>query len=530
MRKTLVFSLLFLILLPLVVISWFSLNRMKESGRIVEEQYRESVHRELQSHAVVISGNIKNIENELLTQLTAAGTDISKLQNLPETSPLIRATFYRNSAGELTYPNNSRSLSEQERLFLNRTKQLWEQEQFHVQLHAEQENTRDSYPSKIKRQKKVSQPVQANWLPWYWEEGVHLILWFKNRDGSVIGAEVERVYLLSSIIAKLPEKSDEKGLFVLKNGKNELIYRWGELPKGAAKEALKEINLTAPLDSWRLSYFSAIPLRDITRVEKQNVIILLITVTLLILFIGFYFYRETSRDLHEATHRVNFVNQVSHELKTPLTNIRLYAELLKEGFDDDDEEDHPTELSIILSESQRLSRMISNILTFSKREKTGITLHPRESDLNAVIEELMEQFSISLKRRGFTDIELDLQCRGALSIDADIVSQIIANCISNAEKYGHSGHYLRIKTHCSNGDVHIHVTDHGPGIPTNRLKKIFSPYVRLSDKATEGVSGTGIGLTLSRELARLHGGDLTVQSSPEETTFHCLIKEMRREI
>lgn len=525
MRKTLLLSLLLLIVLPLVVISWFSLNRMKESGRIVEEQYREAVHRELQSHAVTIASNIKRIETELISQLKKAGNSVSALQKLPESSPLIRATFYRNSEGKLLFPNDSRSLSRQEELFLERTKQLWEQEAFQVQ-EAEESYAESNFS---KRAQRKAPSVKAHWLPWYWEEGVHLILWFKNSDGSVVGAEVERVYLLSSIIGKLPENSDEKGLFVLKNGKKELIYRWGNLPEGASKDPLKEINLTSPLDSWSLSYYSATQMHDISKVERQNAIILLATISILILFIGIYFYRETSRDLHEATHRVNFVNQVSHELKTPLTNIRLYAELLKESFDEEDDEEHPTELSIILSESQRLSRMISNILTFSKREKTGITLHGREADLNTVIEELMEQFSISLKRRGITEIELKLHCKGMLYIDADIVSQIVANCISNAEKYGHSGHFLCIETSCSGGSIDIAVTDRGPGIPANRIKKIFAPYVRLSDKSTEGVSGTGIGLTLSRELARLHGGDLTVTSQKGETTFHCTLKELRRE-
>jgi signal transduction histidine kinase len=128
--------------------------------------------------------------------------------------------------------------------------------------------------------------------------------------------------------------------------------------------------------------------------------------------------------------RVNFVNQVSHELKTPLTNIQLYAEMLKESASEDD----PlvsSRLDIVLSESRWLSRMITNILIFAKRTRSKLTIRPVATCVDDTIENVVEQCRLSLEKRGIGAIEVEKGAGRDITADPDAVGQIIANLIGN---------------------------------------------------------------------------------------------------
>jgi signal transduction histidine kinase len=105
------------------------------------------------------------------------------------------------------------------------------------------------------------------------------------------------------------------------------------------------------------------------------------------------------------------------------------------------------------------------------------------------------------------------------AVDADILEQILGNLLSNAEKYAAGGQRLDVTTRQTEGQAEVVVHDHGPGIPERERERIFDPFYRIGSALTEGVSGTGIGLTISRELARLHGGDLALVPSSEGACF-----------
>jgi signal transduction histidine kinase len=233
--------------------------------------------------------------------------------------------------------------------------------------------------------------------------------------------------------------------------------------------------------------------------------------------LAFVFHRESSRELREASQRVGFVNQVSHELRTPLTNIRLYAELLERRIDDDDAETRSF-IAIIVAESARLSRLIGNVLSFARRNRGALVIHPVEQSIDDTLRSVAEQFRPSFEERGVA-IVFDLDAPRSLAFDPDAIEQVVGNLLSNIEKYASDGGVAEISSRQSDAATFVRIADRGPGVPAGREDAVFEPFVRLSDQLTEGVSGTGIGLAIARELARLHAGDLRLVATERGACF-----------
>jgi signal transduction histidine kinase len=243
---------------------------------------------------------------------------------------------------------------------------------------------------------------------------------------------------------------------------------------------------------------------------------------LVLIALAIYFYRESARQIQLAGKRVTFVNQVSHELKTPLTNIRMYAELLQDTPAEDRAKTHKY-LNIIVDESQRLTRLIANILSFSKSQRDKLRLRLAPVIVDDVIGSVIDNFKASFGQRNIA-VEFDAAAPDLVMADPDAIAQILGNLLSNVEKYAASGGSVKITSQHIDLATRMTVADKGPGIPSNMSDKIFQPFSRISNKLTDGVSGTGIGLTISRQLARLHGGDVILQKTQTGATFEVLIK------
>ena len=282
-----------------------------------------------------------------------------------------------------------------------------------------------------------------------------------------------------------------------------------------------ETALTRPLTNWRLQ--ALVPDELATGARRSvyfNLASGLGAAVIGIAVQGAFFWREYAREIREAARRVSFVNQVSHELKTPLTNIRMYAELLEQDLDElgPAESDKPVgRLRIIVSESQRLSRLIGNVLTFSRQQRRTLTLRPVAASVDAVVQQVIEQFTPSLERVGI-EVTCNLSASETVMIDVDALEQILVNLINNVEKYAADGHQLELTTTQSDDVATIRVADRGPGIPAAQHEAVFQPFRRLSDNPVDA-AGTGIGLSIARELARLHSGDLRIEASEQGACF-----------
>ena len=289
-------------------------------------------------------------------------------------------------------------------------------------------------------------------------------------------------------------------------------YSAGEMP--VASQALRP-----PLGSWTLRYYPA-PGEAAQALGRGGALAMAAGLGALVLAVaglGLYFLRESTRELRDARQRMSFVNQVSHELKTPLTNIRMYAELLEDQIDEDSPELREY-TGVIVSESQRLSRLIANVLSFARQQRGKLGLRRFEGDVDETIRQVVEQFRPSLGEQGIA-VELELGAEGPARFDADALGQILGNLLSNVEKYAAAGKRASIRSERHGSTVEIRVADAGPGVPPRAREEIFQPFVRLSGALTDGVAGTGIGLSIARELARLHGGDVTLEPCAEGSCF-----------
>lgn len=246
-----------------------------------------------------------------------------------------------------------------------------------------------------------------------------------------------------------------------------------------------------------------------------------IGIALFLNLIGFFLFVHQRRATKLASERVSFVNQVSHELGTPLTNLNLNLDLADE-FVVSDPHEAKKRLALVKDELVRLSRLVGNVLTFSQQERNKLEITPEPSRPEAIIGDIVETFRPILERSGF-EISADLQKTPEVLLAPDALCQILTNLISNVEKYAHSGQKLHIAMTYQNEMLRVLVSDDGPGIPESQHAKIFEPFQRLSQKTTEGVSGVGLGLTISRELAAKMGGELKLVPQATGATFELII-------
>lgn len=208
--------------------------------------------------------------------------------------------------------------------------------------------------------------------------------------------------------------------------------------------------------------------------------------------------------------RSDFVSNVTHELKTPLTSINMFAESILLGRAKS-EKDLKKYSNVIVKESERLKRMINNILEFSRKENDKLTYHLKECDLLEVVNSTMEEMNYWLEINKF-EVTLDLQQNIIAKVDTEGIKQVLSNLISNAIKYSDIKKKLIVRLFKKGEKAFIEVEDHGIGIPEDKQKIIFDKFYRINSKKNENISGTGLGLTVSRDIIEAQNGKLLVSS------------------
>lgn len=228
---------------------------------------------------------------------------------------------------------------------------------------------------------------------------------------------------------------------------------------------------------------------------------------------------EKAREISEL--KSYFVASVSHDLKTPLSAIKIFSELLQ---DERTTKDKSKEyLTIIQGETDRLKRMIDNILDFSKMEKKQKQYSFRKLDLNEAAREVMQRMSYELGMKKFVVDECFSAVPLYISADPDAVNSVLENIISNAIKYSGKKKYVNISTASYNGNAEVNITDRGKGISEENLKHIFDAFYRETTVETSNVKGAGLGLAIVKNIVEAHGGTIDVQSKEGHgSTFHII--------
>ncbi len=328
------------------------------------------------------------------------------------------------------------------------------------------------------------------------------------------------------------------------------------------------------LPHWEVAAYLVNPMQ-LTQAAHTAEITLGLLIAVLVLAIGvgsWLIVSNLNAELKLARQKTDFVGNVSHELKTPLTSIRMFSELLAEGRVADAAKQR-SYLQIITAEAARLTRLINNVLDFSRMERGEKKYNFQPCDLAGVVRGIEQAFRPHLEAGGFKFIcelpDAPVSVRG----DADALSQIIVNLLSNAEKYSNGGvsappkvaQASRLRSERDNaGDLsasptaagetpallssggggegkksrkeitlrlaqrqtplphaEIKVLDRGSGVPRGSGEKIFEKFYRAHDSLASGIQGSGLGLTIARQIARAHGGDVVYE--PRDGGGSCFI-------
>jgi signal transduction histidine kinase len=226
-------------------------------------------------------------------------------------------------------------------------------------------------------------------------------------------------------------------------------------------------------------------------------------------------YRNVSREMTLSRLKSDFVANVSHELRTPLALIRLYAETLELGRLNAKEK-YQEYFRIIREESERLTALINNILDFSRIEAGRKEYEFQETDLAELVKSTLDSYRFQIQQNGFgfeENIAADIP---PVNVDREAIARSLLNLVNNALKYSKDQKYIGVSLYRSNGSVNLEVRDRGIGIPEDEQQKIFEKFYRCGDPLVHNVKGSGLGLSLVRHIARAHGGDVSVESSPEQ--------------
>lgn len=568
---------LLFIMIPVCLLVWFAFRAQTNEQLATQQQYQNLAHSQLKRVDEKIMNYFQQLESTLISERQTLEQELlntveytQKIRQILKYSPYILNIYIEDSDKNTIYPSMSQALSGKEHSFLSNIQAIINNRSlFNLQNKLEQSSAQKSFnvisrnvaeKQNIIQSQDKSSALQSGWIAWYLNRNLHHLFWFKDAQNRLYLLSLDRVRILSELVTLLPDSSPEmssekEGLarfsstsfsstryrqslkdvtIKLRNSNNEVIYEWGDYPVTDNKSI--DIMLSYPLSSWKLSWYSK-QLSQTSFQQQWSLLIIALSASVLMMIILFLIYREYNRKIQQAQQKVNFVSQVSHELKTPLTNIRMYAELLESKIDllncsleeqallpettkEPSKEITKAQhfLSVILNETLRLSRLIENVLSFSKVQKQTFKVNKSRSVVDDCIDNVLLSFMPVFEQKKLV-VNFTKEAGKVVFFDVQILEQILNNLLSNIDKYASKGGKIDIRSHQTDNAIRIELRDYGPGIAKKEQDKIFNPFYRTQSKITEGVSGTGIGLTISQQLATLHGGQLTYKNVSQGACF-----------
>jgi signal transduction histidine kinase len=350
----------------------------------------------------------------------------------------------------------------------------------------------------------------------------HFVLFRKVwRDGQryIQGAVIEQRPFLEGVIKSSFDEttlSRMSDLIVAHQGDVFSVFSGPQSPAylSSAQELtgalLYRTRLSDPLGDLELIY----SINHLPSGPGASVVTWVAVILMLVLCGGFYLmYRLGAKQIELARQQQDFVSAVSHELKTPLTSIRMYGELLREGWAS--EEKKKSYYDFISDESERLTRLINNVLQLARLTRNRIQAEIRPVSAAELIDNIRSKVSSQIERAGFS---LNLGCADSvgemkINVDVDHFVQIVINLVDNALKFSAQAEKQVIDINCALAhDKHMvfSIRDYGPGVPKDQMKKIFKLFYRSENELTRETVGTGIGLALVHQLAQKMDGQVDV--------------------
>ena len=369
------------------------------------------------------------------------------------------------------------------------------------------------------------------------EEGCTWFGWRQESPVRTHGVQLESKEVLRSLETAFPKNLVEGESFALKDDLGSVVNREGQPPAKSDRFAKVSVPVGDELPGWKLDSFRVLPAQVVlppTKLPDEGLltrsfslgssiegewggylafssVIALILVAALLLG-GSVLLIQVRRNSLEAVRKTTFVSNVSHELKTPLTTIRMYGEMLGDGIVKD-EGKRKGYLETIISESQRLTRLVNNVLDFGRLERGEKSYNREEVELGSAVGNILETQRPRLEAAGLK-LEWADDSEGVVAkLDPDVLEQVLLNLLDNLVKYAGDGKYAGVRLAREAKIVSMEVSDLGPGIPAEQRERIFETFHRVDDSLTSNKPGCGIGLGIARKLIEDMGGRITCEAN-----------------
>jgi signal transduction histidine kinase len=365
--------------------------------------------------------------------------------------------------------------------------------------------------------KKMVGQSREGTLARFLQDHLNLLFWYRSaRDTNIVfGAQIKLPGLIEKLRPSLALNPILEKTFVaaLRDDTGRVVALSHGQSLGTSKEPFLRRQVGEVLPHWEISLHAWDPgrFRNSAALTRWTIGLLVVTLLSAIGVGGWLVFSDLRRELITARQKTDFVSNVSHELKTPLTSIRMFSEMLLEAkhLTGGKQQEY---LRIISTEAARLTRLINNVLAFSRAETGEVKYLFEDFDLREMVRQTMETYRPHLESNGFAVQILVPEGPVLVRGDRDALSQVLLNLLSNAEKYALDGKSVEVILASENKDVCLTVCDRGAGVAKGQEEKIFEKFFRAHDSLANGIPGTGLGLTLGRQIARAHHGELLFKS------------------
>jgi signal transduction histidine kinase len=350
-------------------------------------------------------------------------------------------------------------------------------------------------------------------IPRFIDRRLTFLFWEKQADGRIAGCGISARAFRERIAAVLPATyTPARMLTILDETGVPLVAPPGSEGRNWGSPFVsREIGESLP--RWEVAAALTDPDAVAARARASS---LVLWVLIVILFVsvaggGTMVLSSVYAEIRLAQKKATFVTNVSHELKTPLTSISLFVEMLRQKRQPDPVKQEQY-FSLMASETERLTRLINNVLDFSSLSKGKKAYALRVVDMGSVAREIVESQRVGLESRGFSvAFSAPERTPKGVRVEADpeALKQVLLNLLSNAEKYSAGAKEIEVEVAHEEKRIVVHVRDRGIGVSEKDRERIFREFFRVDDSLTARVQGTGLGLTIARRIARDHGGDLS---------------------
>jgi signal transduction histidine kinase len=335
-------------------------------------------------------------------------------------------------------------------------------------------------------------------------------------ENEIWGFLVDEDYLTKDLLTEIMQTtvSSEGINWTIRGKDGETILNSTDTPTGSKTI---ESDFTGNFPDWTLEFYQAEPrILDAFLSSRRGVYFYMFVLIAGILVFGLILtIRTLTREMELSRMKSDFVSTVSHEFKSPLTSIRQIAEMLHAGRVPS-EERRKKYYDVLLEQSERLSLLTENVLSFAKMEEGKREFVFARVDLGTLLRDIVSATQDRLGSEGIkieTDIEKSLP---PIMADGAAVTQAFNNLIDNAVKYSVHSKKVIVRAFIEEGSVVVQVVDFGQGIQKEDIDKIFDRFYRGGDELTRTVKGSGLGLTLVKQIVEAHRGSVQVESEPDK--------------